>query len=362
MNLVFVNKVYRVLRRKLDAFVGNFYSLDKILQEMAARPFELHLELTNLCNAKCVFCPYQFQKRKVDFMSDEVFYKTIKDYCNIGGGSVNLTPIVGDSLIDPNFLQRVTYLRAQYKIDRIHLTTNGILLDKFGIKEILDSGITSIFISTAGFQEDMYRRVYQSNSYQKMRKNVLELLECNSKKPNPVYISIGLRADRSLEDVLKDEDFQPILAYNPEIDFTWSFTSANGRITRDILPETMKLRVVTSRKNPCVQLYNGPIILPDGTVMACSCVAAMDAVSDLGIGNILESNLLDIWLSYKMKEIRSSFGTDLLNKTCAGCDMYREPELYKTFEGREKAKINKQRLKGEIIFRKNKPSEPFPGG
>ena len=362
MNSVFIEKVYRILKRKADGLLGYFYPLEKTLAVMEARPYELHLELTNLCNAKCIFCPYQFQKRKTDFMSDEIFHKAVKDFCDIGGGSVILTPIVGEALIDPRFLDRVKYLRSQYSIDRIELTTNGILLDKHGIEEILNSGITSIFISTAGFEEEMYKRVYQSNSYERMRQNVLKLLEYNAKKKLPIHITIGLRSDRPLDEILRDNDFQPILAYKPNIDFTWSYTSANGRITREILPDTMKLRIVRSHKKPCVQLFNGPIILPDGTVMACDCVAAMDAVIDLGIGNIMESSLIDIWQSHRMKELRESFGTNSLNKTCAGCDMYREPEIYRTFEGRKKAKLNQQRLKGKIVFRTTKPSEPFPGG
>ena len=40
----------------------------------------------------------------------------------------------------------------------------------------------------------------------------------------------------------------------------------------------------------CVNLWNGPMILPDGTVMACNCVAAMDAVVEPGIGNILSED------------------------------------------------------------------------
>ena len=82
----------------------------------------------------------------------------------------------------------------------------------------------------------------------------------------------------------------------------------------------MRLRVVTSRKETCVQLYNGPIVLPDGTVMACSCVAAMDAAADLGIGNVMTGNLLEIWRSDGMRRLRASFGTPELNRTCAGCD------------------------------------------
>lgn len=362
MNKVFANKVARVLTRKADALIGRVYSLDKTLGAMALRPYELHFELTNLCNANCIFCPYQFQTRDVQFMPDEVFQKAVRDFVSIGGGAVGLTPIVGDALIDPKFVERVRFLRSLPSIDRIWVTTNAILLDKHGIDEVLDSGLSSITISTAGFEETMYERVYRSKSYQRVRKNVLELVEKNTRRSEPLNITIGLRSDRPLEQVLEDPDFQPILARGPAIDFTWSFTSANGRITAEALPTAMKLRVVSSRKETCVQLYNGPIVLPDGTVMACSCVAAMDAIEDLAIGNVMETGLLDIWVSERMKQIRASFGGDALNRTCAGCDMYRKPELYRTSEGRERAKINMARHEGQTVRRVKKASGAFSGG
>jgi radical SAM protein with 4Fe4S-binding SPASM domain len=362
LNSLFLNKVYRVLTRKADAMVGRMRPLAPTLDAMALRPFELHLELTNLCNADCVFCPYQFQERKTEFMSDRVFEKALNDFVKIGGGSVGLTPIVGDALIDPHFVERVRLLRAQPSVDRIWLTTNAILLDKHGIQEVLASGITHINISTAGFDEAMYVRVYRNKSYRRMRENVLALLKLNSQRSRPIPIAIALRPDRPLDEVMRDPDFQEILAYHPELDFTWSYTSANGRIKRDQLPPVMKLRHVTERKETCVNLWNGPIVLPDGTVMACSCVAAMDAVADLGIGNILNSGLLEIWQSQAMKQLRAGFGTPSLNKTCAGCDMYRNLEFYRTGDGRHRASMNRARHSGLIQIAPVDHVRPFSGG
>ncbi|HSS76272.1 MAG TPA: radical SAM protein [Thermoanaerobaculia bacterium] len=358
---VFLAKAGKVLRRKAESLAGRLVPLEPTLESMALRPYELHFELTNLCNANCVFCPYQFQEREVQFMPDEVFRKAVADFVASGGGSVGLTPIVGDALIHPDFVDRVRHLRSFPAVDRIWVTTNAILLDQHGIDEILASGLTSITISTSGFDEASYRRVYRSSAYQRFRRNVLALVERNRELPEPLTITIGLRTDRPLDEVMKDPDFQPILAYGPDIDFTWSFTSAGGRITREALPQGMRLRVVSSRKQTCVQLYNGPIVLPDGTVMACSCVAAMDAVSDLGIGNVLEADLSEIWRNDRMRELRASFAAGNLNKTCAGCDMYRGLDLYRTSEGRERAEINKARGQGEIVHRE-KPKGAFSGG
>jgi len=205
-------------------------------------------------------------------------------------------------------------------------------------------------------------RVYRNKSYRRMRENVLELLRLNAQRSTPIPIAIALRPDRPLDDVMKDPDFQAILAYRPQLDFTWAYTSANGRISRDALPPIMKLRTVHRRPESCVNLWNGPIVLPDGTVMACSCVAAMDAAADLGIGNILQSNLLEMWQSQELKKLRDSFGTNSLNKTCAGCDMYRDLEFYRTRDGRQRARINRARHSGLVQISSSKYTRPFSGG
>jgi hypothetical protein len=89
----------------------------------------------------------------------------------------------------------------------------------------------------------------------------------------------------------------------------------------------------------------------------------MDATADLGIGNILRSHLKDIWTSQRMQEIRSSFGTEALNPTCKNCDMYRNLDLYRTGEGRERARINHLRHHGKIVKREEiREARPFLGG
>lgn len=362
MSKVVLDKAGRVIVRKLDALVGRVIPLQPVLDAMSARPYELHLELTNLCNANCVFCPYQFQTRPHAFMSDQVFEKAVRDFVASGGGSVGLTPVVGDALIHPKFIDYVRALRAEPAIDRIFVTTNAILLDKAGIDAVLSSGVTAITVSTAGFEPEMYERVYRSKSYRRMRDNVLALVTRNREMGSPVSISIGLRSDRPLADVLRDPDFQPILTHRPTVDFTWSFTSANGRITREALPPAMRLRVVTSRREPCVQLFNGPMVLPDGVVIACGCVASMDAADDLAIGHVLHANLADIWRGRDLRRLRDSFGTSTLNATCDGCDMYRDLELYRTGEGRTRASINRRRSLGELVRRADAGQGAFAGG
>lgn len=348
---LFLKKVTNALWRKAEAVIGRLIPISATLQSMENRPFELHLELTNICNANCIFCPYQYQTRPQETMSDEVFDKALSDYVASGGGDVFLTPIVGDVLIDRKFLERVRKIRSHPEIDRIKMITNTILVDRYGAEEIITSGVTHLGVSIAGFDEGMYERVYRSKQYKRVFKNVLALLEANEKLGRPVAFEIGLRPDRDLDEVMNYPDFQKILSYEPELDFTWAFTNAGGRIKREDLPPVMKLRAAPRKSEPCVNLLNGPIVLPDGTALACSCVAAMDAVEDLGIGNVLKEDIGDIWRSQKMKDIRQSFGTEKLNKTCQGCEMYRNLDFYRTRLGRLRAETNDLRGSGALINR-----------
>ncbi len=169
VNSLVLGKVRRVIRRKVGAWVGgSLYSLDQTLAAMAARPFELHLELTNICNASCVFCPYQFQERSTGF---------------------------------------------------------------------------------------------------------------------------------------------------------------------------------------------------DGSVIACACIAAMDAVPDLRIGSILENDLLEIYSGEAMHQLRDQFRANgSLNATCAKCDAYQDCELYRTNEGRIRAELNRKRACGTICKRSDRAKIPFAGG
>jgi len=361
LNRVLIRKLARAAARKADAVAGRLRPIQPTLDTMAARPYELHIELTNVCNANCIFCPYQFQQREHDFMARDVFDKAVGDFVAEGGGTVFLTPLVGDPLIHREVIPWIRDLRAQPKIDRIMMITNCILADRWGPESILSSGLTTLIVSTAGFNEAMYRRVYRSTQYQRMRRNVLDLLRINERLGKPVNLVIGLRPDRSLEEVMADPDFQEVLSFDPAIDFTWAFSTSRGRLTRDQLPAPMRLKSSPVKREPCVETLNGPMVLPDGTVIACNCIAAMDALRDLRIGHLLDASLGNIWRSDAARRLRASFGTQELNPTCANCDMYHNLDLYRTVEGRKRACISRQRAAGQTI-RRERESEAFPGG
>jgi radical SAM protein with 4Fe4S-binding SPASM domain len=344
MNHLLLEKTKVFVKRTLHDMLGRLRPLGPVVEGMAIRPIRIHFELTNLCNANCIFCPYQFQTRPIEFMKEDVFRKAVDDYVQLGGGPVGFTPVVGESLIDPHFLDRVRYLRSFPSITEIFITTNGILLDKHGIENVVTSGLTRINLSTAGFQEEMYERLYRVESYQRMRRNVLTLLEENAKRGNPIKVNLWLRPDRDIGAVMSDPDFQPILAYQPHIEFVWAFASARGKITREILPKPMRLRRPRVGKETCFYMFQGPVILEDGTVQACYRAPQTMDSRDLVIGNVMRSSLGEIWTSYQMRRLRESFQQGCAAETCRQCGLYENLATLRGPEGRKMARENRARF------------------
>lgn len=306
--------------RQISNFVSNRVNGDKA-HHLATQylPF-LTIELTNICNANCIFCGYQFQERTKGFMEMELYQKLIKDYREIGGFGIGFTPIVGDPLIDPKLLERIAYARNA-GIEQIYFFTNGILLDTVGIDALLHSGVTGISISTTGFDEEMYKRVYRSSKYKRVFRNVTSLLSRNRELGNPVEIQICIRADQVASKWSQTDDFKAIQALTNNIQINHTFDNWGGKITETMLPGNMVLRPIPRKTGPCIMLYNTLMILHDGSAIACGC-RNLNNDSGLYIGNVQETTLIELWRSTRLAEIRAGFREGRFPEACVDCSLY----------------------------------------
>jgi hypothetical protein len=89
----------------------------------------------------------------------------------------------------------------------------------------------------------------------------------------------------------------------------------------------------------------------------------MDAVTDLKIGNILEESLSGIYSGLLMAQLREQFNSgNCLNRTCANCDSFQGLDLYRTKEGRVRARLNLLRKSGQVVHREDKVKGISSGG
>ena len=288
--------------------------------------YGLTIETCNICNANCVFCAYQYQKRKKKIMPYEMFKKIIDDYNSLGGGHLGLCCTVGDPLIDPFILDRIRYARQLTSIKSISTITNCINLHENGVENLLNSGLTTISISTTGFDVKIHNEIYRSNKAEMMRENVIKLLRMNRDLGNPCKIIVGLRTYQSVKEVLNNPEFRQVAGLIDELSINYYFDDWSGRIKSSDLPRGMRLRplslLLVRRKNPCYTLYGGISILSDGTATLCGC-RDINGDSELVLGNIMDNSLMELYKSPHAATIRKNWlNGSKVPEICQKCRHY----------------------------------------
>jgi MoaA/NifB/PqqE/SkfB family radical SAM enzyme len=337
---VFWGTAMRVFRERLNCFdrITNPEFL-YTLQQIEKRPWNLHIENTNICNANCIFCAYQFQARTKTIMGKEIYSKALTDYCSIGGGEFRIETCVGDPLVDPSFIERIKEARSHAEIGKISTIINGINLGALGIEKLLKSGIDEINISTGPWDENLYQLMYRTKDYFKMRENVTELLRQNAKRGNPVRIKLLFRSNLSMKKTVGLPDYKAIRHLLHEIEFNTDFDTWLGTISQNNLLRGMHIRPsVKIDREPCYWLYDGPVIFSDGKIGLCGC-RDFNADSELVIGNIMESSLLNLWQSDVVKRLRDRFRDGDFPKICRRCNAYANLDLYRSRKGLRRAEL-----------------------
>ncbi|MDX8400432.1 MAG: radical SAM/SPASM domain-containing protein [Gallionellaceae bacterium] len=323
-----------------QAFLENLRAIEN-------RPWNLHVELSNICNANCIFCAYQYQKRREEIMAEAVFLKTLDDYCAIGGGDFMLTVSVGDPAVDPHLIQRIREARSRPEIASIETISNAIALKPGQIEALIRSGISRIQISIGPMDAELYEKIFRNKSYGKVLANVRLLLERNLAAGCPVEIKLAFRSNLSMNETLGLPDYQGIKHLPHSIEFNTDFDTWSGEIKQGDLLPGMHLRPLSELESePCYWLYDGPIVFVDGSVGLCGC-RDYNADSELIVGNIMQRPLLEIWQSEEVKELRERFTKRDFPQICRNCSTYANLDMYRSKPGSDRGKLTRSRFESK---------------
>ena len=167
-----------------------------------------------------------------------------------------------------------------------------------------------------------------------------------------------MRPDRPEADVLADPDFQPMLAYKPEVRFA-EVLSRSGGLINEALPGMALAPVPTKAKSAaCRKTYTSIVVQSDGNVQACGCESSINAPA-LVIGNIKRESLQEIWRGARLRALRESFSNGCLNSNCTACDYYYQPTGFHLPEMRGMAKTARRRLAGEVVRHEGPPPDDW---
>lgn len=285
--------------------------------------------VTNICNAKCSFCAYPKvvanKTLETGVMSFAIFQKAVDEWARLGGTQLNLTPVVGDPLVDPGLLDKLDY--AVKKGLRVILTTNAILLDKNdNYRQLIDRGIREIYISIQGTSKALYEQIYGVNHFDEAMSGIRHLLEYNRSRGEPIKIGIRFRNAEKPSEIIRSLEFKqylkPYFSENVRVNFTVDFDNWGGTIKAEDLQGNMRLRQLPKQMNvPCINLF-GIMVRHDGGVRMCGCRLVRNDRDDLVVGNMQETTIKELAESDQAWNIIKGFYAGQRPETCRDCTFY----------------------------------------
>ena len=108
-------------------------------------PEIVQIESTNICNAKCVFCPRDDMHRRQGVMSIELFQKVVDECAGLGITHVRMHNY-GEAFMDRHLVEKIRYAK-QKGIREVGVISNGSLITDTVARGIIDAGLDAINIS-----------------------------------------------------------------------------------------------------------------------------------------------------------------------------------------------------------------------
>ena len=262
-------------------------------------------------------------QRSKEIMSMDLYGKLVREFAEMGGGALLLTPIVGEFFLDPHWLTRIAVAREYEQIGMISVTSNGICLDRLRDEELTAflRGTNFLQISVGDTSREEYKRMFGVDRYDRVKQNIVRLATLRNDVMPEYPLRLGFRVG-SAATVTSSEDYALFRQLGYEIAVETNFGNWGGTIRRSDLPANVTLRTAPNleeKKNPCFVFYMGLFIAASGKATSCGC---MDAEVVAQVGDCREQSLHDIWHGRRYAEIRDSFGTERMPNICKECSFY----------------------------------------
>ena len=266
---------------------------------------KIYIEITNICNLNCKFCPETSRKKEI--ITVENFEKIIKKIYK--HTKLVALHVKGEPLLHSN-LEDIFKILEKYNL-KTNITTNGTLIKK-NIETIKKSKVVRQinFSLHSSVQNDGIGKNYLQDIFEaaeQLSKNIISyrLWNLKSIKENDInYEIIKAIQDyyniQNLKQKLMESEFIKLkenVFVNQDIEFEW--------------PDLNKKSII--EKGRCLALKEQVAILVDGTVVPC----CLDNNGDIPLGNIFEETMEDILNKTKSVTIKKNFENGVI--TCNLC-------------------------------------------
>lgn len=273
----------------------------KLKKDERYRPLMLACETVNSCNNLCIVCAYEPQKRPKRTMSLSLFEKVLRDYSELGGGYLSLTPLTGDILMDKHLLARFEVLKRYPAITEVGATTNAAMLDRFSDAEVrtIVDGLDRILISVYGIDREEYCTMTKRDTYDRMVDGIRRIL---SIRTHNVGLAFRLLKPRSRQEI--DDWIANVVGCREGLVVTSIMTGGYANFstldTTVPLPFGATWAPAPSNRTQCLIPLLAAHVASNGDVGFCACVGS---IGGLLLGNIKENSLAEIYNSSRSRAL-----------------------------------------------------------
>ncbi len=148
--------------------------------EAPTLPEIVQIESTNLCNAKCVFCPRDEMARTQGIMDMALFQKIADECAHLGITHIRMHNY-GEAFMDRLLVDKVRYAK-RLGIPEVGLISNGSLLTETAARGMIDAGLDAINISVDAAGKDVFEKTRVNLSYDKVIANIERLIRLRDER------------------------------------------------------------------------------------------------------------------------------------------------------------------------------------
>lgn len=260
------------------------------------------LDITNVCNLRCVHCPHAEMQARSDFKPMhfrwEHFTKIVDELQD--HHQPCLIRFVGDGepLLHPRLLDMVDYAKERSR-GIVNLTTNGTVLAPDKIDRLLDAGIDIIDVSIDALTKPVYSRVRRGGSFERVMLNIFHLLAAREKRSSHLKVMVSFVEQN--ENAHEADGFRNY--WEPLVDYVMVRRLHSHSAARQAKQQESRERNEAGEQEryPCPHLWKRLTIDFMGRIKFC----AHDWETGSVLAQIEESTLKSVWQGDALRAIRS---------------------------------------------------------
>ncbi len=260
-------------------------------------PLMLCLEITNVCNLRCIHCPYVEISRRKEYcprFMDWTVYKKIADEASNFPDIIFRFVCDGEPMMHPDFMRMVEYAKKN-GVGLIGVTTNGMFLSEDKANKLVELGCDIIEVSIDAFHKSTYEKIRIGGDFDLVVANTSRLIELRNilKKNVKIFVSIidqpGARGEIA--------EFKKYWQNKADKVLIRNLTSIGG-----LVKTNRKANKQTSFRSrwPCPLLWRRMFINVDGLAEFC----VDDWLDESVVGDVRKESVSKIWTGQAYKQLR----------------------------------------------------------